>query len=160
MPKGKPDEVALDMSGVRPFEPLDPTINYLCRVTSAVLGTSRQDNPKCQVQLTITAPEEVQVEEWVGEVGSRTKTGDLEDRTTRAAKRILFREYSLLPDALPFLYEFVKAADPAAKLDENFIFKPAEYMGLEVAAKIRNEEYEGQIRPRVMRVLPASASKG
>jgi len=160
MAKEKPGEVALDFSGVKPFEPLDPGIAYLCRVTNLTLGTSKEGNPKTSLELTIEAPDEVQVEEWVGESGSRKSTGGVLEATTKAAKRKLFREFSLLPDALPYLYEFIKAADPAAELNEKFVYKPANYMGLQVAVKVQNEEYAEQIRPRVHRVLPASAHSG
>ena len=153
----KVDEVALDFSGVKPFEAMDPEVVYLCRVTNLVLGTAKSSGqPKTSLELTIEAPEEVQVVDLDG-TRRVDKNGAV---VTKAAKRKLFREYSLKPDALPFLYEFIKAADPNAKLDEKFIFKPPNYMGLQVAVKIQNEEFEEQIRPRVHRVLPASAYKG
>jgi len=145
-------EVVLDFSGVKPFEPMDPDLVYLCQVSNLTLGTSKAaGKPKVSAELTVKGPEEVEVVELDG-----TRPG----RNTRAAGRKLFREYSLEEKALPFLHEFIKAADPEADLGEDFRFNPQNYMGLEVAVKIQNEEYQEQIRPRVGRVLPASAYKG
>lgn len=149
-----PSEVALDFSGVKPFEAMDPDRVYLCRVTNLTLGTSKTGNPKSSLELTIEAPAEVQV---VDLDGTRKTEKDGSAAMTKAAKRKLFREFSLQPDALPFLYEFIKAADPKANLDEKFVYKTKNYMGLQVAAKIQNEEYEEQIRPRVKRILAPTA---
>lgn len=163
MPEKKtPGEVVLDFSQVRPFEPLDSKKTYLCAVTALDLSRSAEGSPKSHCELTIVAPEEVNVEEWIeneeAEGGFEKGEGVL-DRTTRAAKRKLFREYSLQPQALPFLYEFIKAADPAAVLDEKFKYNPKNYIGLQVCARIRNEAFDEQVRPRVRRILPASAYK-
>ena len=129
------DEVVLDFSGVRPFEPLDENRWYLVRVSRFELGRAapeRGGGPKASLELTVVKPEEYE-------------------------GRKLFREFSLQPQALPFLHQFIKAVDPEAELDEDFIFKPSDYIGLECAVRVRNEEFEEQIRSRVGRMAPASA---
>ncbi len=160
MPKDEkvaPGEVVLDFSEVRPFEPLDPKVIYLNRVTNLTLGKSKEGKPKTSLELTIEAPEEVSAVDLEGNV-QVNKDGS--PRVTKAKGRKLFREFSLEPKALPFLYEFIKAADPEAKLDEKFRYNPKKYMGLPVATKIKNEEFDEQVRARVTRILPASAYKG
>jgi len=165
MVKGTPGEVILDFSQVRPFEPLDPKVRYLVRVTALDLSKSSEGRPKSHCELTIEAPEEVQVEEWIPDEeadGGMSKVGPLADKEgnpvmTRAKGRILFREFSLQPQALPFLYEFIKAADPKAELDESFRYNPNNYMGLSLACSIQNEAFEEQIRARARRLYPASA---
>jgi len=155
MPKD-PEEVALDFSGVRPFEPMNAARNYLCKATNLTIGKAKASGlPKTSLELTILAPEMTEVVDINGEVQEDPKTGDT--KMTRAAGRKLFREFSLQPDALPFLYEFIKAVAPDTELGEDFRYKPANYMGLDCAVKINNEEFEEQIRPRVRRILPASA---
>jgi len=161
-------EVILDFSQVKPFEPLDSTRKYQCMVSKLERGVGPK-GPKSSLQLTITDPEEVQVEEWVpdeaaeggmSKVGLKLneKTGDPE--MTKAKGRILFREFSLISQALPFLYEFIKAVDPKAKLDEHFRYLEKNYMGLPCCVSIDNEAFDEQIRARVKRIYPASAYKG
>lgn len=165
--KPMPGEVVLDFSQVRPFEPLDGSRMYKVRVTKLDLGKSAAMKPKSSCQLTVTAPEEVQVEEWIPKEdaeGGMVKAGLKADGKgnpvmTRAEKRVFFREFSLEPQALPFLYEFLKAVDPAVVLDEKFRYNPDKYMGLECACTIQNEAFNEQIRPRVKRMYPASAYK-
>lgn len=167
MAKEVPGEVVLDFSQVRPFEPLDPNARYLTRVTKLDISKASGGGPKSHCELTITAPEEVQVEEWSPDEeaeGGMRKVGMLTDNEgnpvmTRAKGRILFREFSLQPQALPFLYEFIKAVDPSAELDEKFRYNPMKYMGLECSCSINNEAFEEQIRARVRRMYPASAYK-
>ena len=163
MPVGTPSEVVLDFSGVKPFEPLDPGRVYKTRVTKFTLGESKEKKPKASLVLTIIAPEESQVEEWeFSEEGKAVKAIGLKTGPkgkpvmTKASGRQLFREYSLQDNALPYLYEFVKACNPDAKLGANFRLNVNEYLGLEVAARIQNEGYEEQVRARVQRVYPAS----
>jgi len=125
------DEIAVDFSGVKPFEPLDDKQTYLCEVVKFTPGTSKENNPKMSLELAIKEP--------------------------KASKgRRLFREYSLMTQALPFLYQFIQAVDPTKVLDENFILRPAEYIGLECAVTVENEEFEEQIRSRVKKIFPAS----
>lgn len=168
MPKETPNEVILDFSQVRPFEPLDPKPRYLLRVTDLDISKASTGGPKSHCELTIEAPEEVQVEEWIpseeAEQGM-VKVGPLTDKEgnpvmTKAKGRKLFREFSLQPQALPFLYELIKAVDPSAELDEKFRYNPKKYMGLQCCGTINNEAFAEQIRPRVRRLYPASMYKG
>jgi len=130
-----PDEVYLDFSGVKPFEPLEETTPegkkkfYLTEVTNVTLAKGPK-GPYAVVEFTVTAPPE-------------------------GAKRKLFRNYSFTPESLPFLHEFVRACNPEAVLDENFAFRPADYIGSECAVTIENREYEEQIRSGVKKVHPA-----
>jgi hypothetical protein len=151
-------EVVLDFSGVKPFEPLDPAKKYLCRVTKLERGSGPK-GPKSSLQLTIEAPDESMVEEWIPDEsaeGGMAKVG-ITDRTTKAKGRMLFREFSLVPQALPFLHEFIKAVTPDAKLDDKFRYLERNYGGLPVAVSITNEAFEEQIRARVKHFYPASS---
>ena len=160
-------EVILDFSAVKPFEPLDSTKFYLCSVTNAP-RQKKPAGPASAVELTIVAPDEVPVEEWIkddsadggwvkGEGIVLDKNGDAV--MTRAKGRKLFRNYSLTPQSLPFLYEFIKGCDPKAELGESFKYNEKNYIGLQCATKITNEAYDEQVRPRVKKVYPASAYK-
>lgn len=165
-PRADKDEISLDFSGVKPFDPLaerheeDGSLQiYLCGVTNITKGQGPQ-GAKESVELTILAPEEVQTSD-VDEDGNiiaqfAVNENDGSPRMTKAAGRKLFREYSLLPQSLPFLYEFVKAIYPDRELGEDFRFRPKEYMGQEVAVSITNETFEEQVRPRVKKVYHKS----
>ena len=131
----QPSEVILDFSEVKPFEPLDESIRYKCEVKDFKLGESKEKKPKASLVLSITDPEE-------------------------AKKRQLFREFSLEPQALPFLHGFIKVVDPKAQLDEKFRFSPAKYIGLPVVVTIKNEAYLEQIRSRVQNFYPADSYEG
>ena len=164
--QGNPDEVALDFSQVKPFEALTEEPVYLATVTSLNIGAAKS-NPKKQVsnlELTIDGPEEVQgVETVIDDDGNAQPGGLLEDKDgdpimVKAKGRKLFRTYTLEPQALPFLYEFIKGVVPGAELGEDFIYNPKEYMGLQCGVKIQNEGYNEQVRARVRRILPASAA--
>ena len=163
----KPEEVILDFSQVKPFEPLDPSVRYNVRVTKLDISKSAANKPKSHCELTIESPDEVQVEEWVpddGAEGGMVKAGPKVDANgepvmTSAKGRMLFREFSLEPQALPFLYEFIKAVDPKAVLDETFRYDPRLYEGLTASCTIQNEAFEEQIRARVRRMYAVSASK-
>jgi len=160
MKPGTQGEVILDFSGVKPFEPMDSSKRYLCRVTKLENGQGPK-GPKSHMELTIESPDEVLVEEWEPNEeaeGGMSKVG-LTERTTKAKGRLLFREFSLLPQALPFLHEFIKAATPAAVLDEKFRYNTNKYGGLPVCVSITNEAFEEQIRARVKHFYPASAYK-
>ena len=167
-PKETPGEVVLDFSQVKPFEPMDPSPRYLIRCTKLDIGTSQAGKPKSHCELTIEGPEEVQVEEWVPDEnaeGGMRKVGMLTDKDgnpvmTRAKGRMLFREFSLETQAMPFLYEFIKAVDPNVELGEGFRYNPEKYMGLSAACTIQNEAFDEQIRARVRRMYPASTYKG
>ena len=159
-------EIVLDFSGVRPFEPIDPSITYKLRVDKLENGQG-PSGAKSHCEMSILGPEEVQVEEWVPDEeapGGAKRVGmKVDDKgkpvMTRAKGRKLFREFSLQPQALPFLHEFIKAVDPSAKLDDKFRYDPDKYVGLEAACKVNNEAYNEQIRARVARMYPASAYK-
>lgn len=154
----KKDEVILDFSEVRPFEPLDPGPLYLCRVRALDVSMAASGQKKSHCELEVLAPEEVQVENWEQNdeaPGGMVSVG-MSERKTKAAGRIFFREFSLQPQALPFLYQFIKALDPDAELNEAFVYKPEEYIGLECTVKMHNEAFQEQIRPRVDRIYPAS----
>jgi len=165
-PGDRPDEVVIDFSGVRPFEPMDSSRQFLCTVTKLENGKG-PSGPKSHLEMTIQSPEEVPVEEWIPDEsaeGGMVKVGMKEENgqpvMTKAKGRILFRELSLLPQALPFLHEFLMAVGvPKEKLDENFKYFPKEYWGLPLCVKIQNEAFEEQIRPRVKRMQLASAYK-
>ena len=127
--------IAIDFSGVKPFEPLPEDQKYLCEVTEFKPGKSKADKDKMSLVLSVLQPEE-------------------------SAGRKLFREYSLDPKALPYLYQFIKAIDPEAVLDEDFVLKPAEYIGLQCSVTVKNEEFEEQIRSRVDKIKPAAVFEG
>lgn len=134
----KSSEVILDFSGVRPFEPLEERddkgglIYYACQVTALRLGKAQKGGgPKASLELTVQSPE-------------------------KYAKRKLFREYSLQPQALPFLYEFIRAVDPGEELGEDFRFNPDKYIGLSCAVTVQNEKFDEQIRSRVKKVFSAN----
>ncbi len=157
-----PNEVALDMSGVKPFEPMSTKVTYQASISKCeneeIKG--RKGSFQALVELTITAPEEVEAVDCTfdekgkstSEVVKTDKNGD--PVMTKAKGRKLFRRYSYNPDALPFLHELVRASDPTKVLDENFIFKPVEYVGLAVGVKIENTQYEEQVRANAKRILP------
>jgi len=153
-----PEEI-LDFSEVRPFEPLDSSRIYLCKVRALDISRSAASGEKkSHCELEIIAPEEVNVETWEpdDEAEGGMSFAGLADRTTRAAGRVLFREYSLQSKALPFLYQLLKALDPEVELNEAFRYRPEDWIGMECAVKIRNEAFQEQIRPRVQNVYPAS----
>lgn len=167
----KPDtqgETILDFSGVKPFEPPDSGLTYLARVSANVRGKGPA-GPTSAVEFTILAPEEVPVEEWIQDdtVEGGYKKGDgivLDDHEapvmTKASGRKLFRNFSHASQALPFLHEFIRGVDPEAELNETFKYREENYVGLQCAVKITNEAYDEQVRPRVKKILPASAYKG
>lgn len=142
--KGEQDFVPIDFSGVTPFEPLDEARIYLTQVSALVPGTGPSGG-KVRAELTVQKPEEIEVE-VEGKV-----------TTLKTKGRKLFREYSLLPQSLPYFYEFLRAVDPNVVLGKDFKFKPSDYVGLECAVRVQNEEYDEQIRSKVRKVLPASA---
>lgn len=158
----KEPEVIIDFSQVRPFEPLDPGLRYLCATSKLELTKSAEGNPMAALELTVMAPDEVQVENWAEDKdGLPTETTGMKENPdgspvmTKAKGRKLFRNYSLLPQALPFLHEYLKAVDPEVVLDEKFRFNPKKYVGLQCAVRIRNEAFEEQVRARVQKIYPA-----
>ncbi len=156
-PEAENEEI-LDFSEVRPFEPLDDREIYKVRVTNMEKGVSNRSNQKkVTCEMTIIGPEEVAIEEWEPDEeaeGGMKKVG-YSERTVKASGRKLFREFSLQSQALPFLYQLLKALDPDVQLNEAFVFKPGDWIGMEASAKLHNEAFEEQIRPRVDRIYPA-----
>ncbi|KKK46978.1 hypothetical protein LCGC14_3159850, partial [marine sediment metagenome] len=152
-----PEEI-LDFSQVRPFEPLDSTVRYRVKVSELDISKAASSGEKkSHCEMTILAPEEVKVENWEPDeeaTGGMSFIG-LTDKTTRAEGRKLFREFSLQPKALPFLYQLLKALDPSVELNEAFRYNPANYIGLECVVKVKNEAFQEQIRPRVNNIYPA-----
>jgi len=155
------DGVVLDFTGVKPFEPLDEKAVYLIGVDSITPAVSGEtQNPMMKAVFSIKGPQEVQAMGTKEEDGEVSLTGEYAGHATKAAGRKLFRNYMLQENALPFLYEFVKGVDPKADLNtKNFQFKPAAYIGLEAACRIKNRVYNGQVQSDVARVLPVSAYK-
>jgi len=155
-PKGaaqEKGEVNIDFSKVRPFEPLNEKnadgsdAIYLTHIDKMEI----RQGPKgkmAHTEFVVDAPEEIEIETEAG------------PETIKIDGRRLFREFSLVTEALPFLHELLRAADPDVELGANFKFKPSNYIGVQVALKVKNEEYQEQIRSKPNKVLPASAYKG
>lgn len=160
-------DVILDFSAVKPFEPIDGKRFYLCSVTGIKRSKGPQ-GPTSAVEMSIVAPEEVPVEEWTqddsAEGGWVKGEGIVLDADgapvmTKCKGRKLFRNYSLLPQALPFLYEFIGGCDPGVDLGPDFVYNEKNYMGLQCAVKINNEAFDEQVRPRVKKIYPVTAYK-
>lgn len=155
-----PGEVVLDFTGVKPFEPLDEKAVYLIGVDSITPTTADSGAPMEKMVFSIKGPTEVQAMGTKEEDGELKLTGEYAGHTTKAAGRKLFRNYMLQENAMPFLYEFIKGVDPKADLNtKTFKFRPAAYIGLEAACRIKNRVYNGQVQADVARILPASAYK-
>ena len=135
------DKIFLDFTGVKPLQPLPETTDdgqtayYLCQVINANPGRSKKGERKLSVTFEVLEPEE-----------------------NKNFK--LFREYSFVEKALPFLYQLYKAVDPDMELGASFEVNPADLLGQQVAVTVRNEEFEEQIRSRVQKVWPASKYQG
>lgn len=155
------DEEILDFSGVTPFEPLDSRVTYLVETTNLENRDASTGKKMAAAEMTIKAPEEVHPEVWEpNEEGELVFTGVDESRMVKAAGRKLFRNFTKTPEALPFLYNYLKAMDPDVELNEAFRFKPAEWIGMELCVKGTNEAYNEQVRLRPNNVYPASRFKG
>ena len=170
MPKGKETKeegISLDFSGVKPFEPMDENPTYLARITKLSEPHKAKGGTNTLVsdaEFTVLGPDEVMAVAWdLDGEGKAVLSGgykvDKDDSPvmTKAKDRKLFRTYPIQDNALPFLYELIKAADPKADLSGKFNYIPSKLLGLNVAVKIKNEPFNEQIRARVQRVLPASA---
>ena len=165
------DEVALDMSQVKPFEAIDDRIPYRCRVDKIEIKKASTGADAAFVEFVVTEPKEVQGISAVldkkgnlvldsdgnAQVGDPMVDAEGNPVMVKSENRRLFRTYTFGGSALPFLHEFSKAADPSIELNENFIFKPANYLGLDVGVRVKNEGYQEQIRARVAKVIPVSA---
>ncbi len=165
------DEVALDMSVVKPFEAIDDGTPYRCRVDKLEIKKTSTQVDGAFLELVVLDPKEVQGisavldkkgnlildSEGNAQVGEPMVDKEGQAVMVKSENRRLFRTYTFGASALPFLHEFVKAADPSKVLDENFVFKPADYLGLDVGVRVKNEGYQEQIRARVAKVIPVSA---
>ena len=135
-----PDEMILDFSGVKPFEPLlergesGKEMVYLC-VVENIEPRSGPKGPMEMVTFTVQEPEEYK-------------------------RRKLFRNYSLTTEALPFLHEFIKACNPKKELGEAFRWNRKEYLGAQVGVTVQNEEYQEQIRSRPKKIWPKEKYTG
>lgn len=156
------DEEILDFSDVRPFEPLDSGVMYLVRTSNLTKSTASTGSKMYTAELEIIAPEEVRVEDWQLDAeaeGGMSFTG-LSERTTKAAGRKLFRNFSLEPQSRPFLYQYLKAMDPNVELNEAFRMRPGDWIGMGLAVKGKNRAFNEQVRLSPDRLYPASAFKG
>ena len=161
--KNKPvaaDEEILDFSEVRPFEPLDSSIVYLVKTSNLEKQMSSTGKKMAVAEMTIVAPKECRVENWEPDEEGNLVFVGLSDRTIKCVGRKLFRNFTLEPQALPFLYNYLKAMDPDVELNEAFRFRPAEWVGLQLAVKGPNEAYNEQVRLRPTNVYPTSRFKG
>lgn len=160
------DGEILDFSEVRPFDPLDSKAMYKVRVSNLENVDASTGKKMAAAELEILAPEEVQAEEWLeNDEGELTYVGmatnkDGSPRMIKAAGRKLFRNFVKEPKALPFLYQFLKACDPDVELNEAFRFKPAEWIGMELAIKGENQAYNEQVRLAPNKLYPVSKFKG
>ena len=155
------DEEILDFSDVRPFEPLDSSIMYLVKTSNLENAVASTGKKMAVAEMTIVKPEECLAEIWEPD----EESGDivfkgLSDRKIKCAGRKLFRNFTKTSEALPFLYNYLKAMNPDVELNEAFRFKPAEWIGLDLAVKGTNEAYNEQVRLRPNNVYPASRFKG
>jgi len=146
----KVKDIVLDFSAVEPFLPLDDKRNYLLQVSAMTPGVSKSGGQKIDVEYTVLAPDKVM-----------SVDGDGNAKEVTAKGRKLFRSYSLQPQALPFLHEFLKACgETDEKLGKNFKLDLDNYRGSNVTASIANEEFEEQIRSRVTKVMPETKFAG
>jgi len=145
MPKGKQIEegMSLDFSGVS-IEPLPEGIPYLCTITQMKPGMSKESKPKIHVEYTVDEPEVVTDPDTGAEV--------------KARKRKLFREYSLVKEALFGIYGLLLALGHTKEELKSGSFQPDwdRYIGQQVTVIVKNEEYQGTIQSRPQKVRPAS----
>ena len=153
-------EEILDFSGVTPFEPLDSSITYLVKTSNLENAVASTGKKMAVAEMTIVAPEECFAENWEPDEEGNLVFAGLSDRRIKCAGRKLFRNFTKTPEALPFLYNYLKAMDPDVVLNEAFRFRPAEWIGMELAVKGSNEAYEEQVRLRPNNVYPATRYKG
>lgn len=153
------EEEILDFTDVKPFEPLDSRVVYKARVDNLEIKTASTGKKMAVADFVILAPEEVQAEVW-----EENDNGDLvfksfDGNVVKAAGRHLFRNFTLESQALPFLYNFLKACDPDVVLTEAFRFHPMEWIGRELAVKGTNSAYEEQVRLQPNKTYPVTRYK-
>lgn len=162
------EDLVLDFTGVKPFEPLDEKATYLCEVADLKKGKAASSGEdKYSLVLTINKPDQAkamataETDQGLKLTGEYKVDKDGGPVMTKAGGRKLFREYSVVPEALPFLHEFLRAAGETDQSlsTKRFVMKPEKYIGVQVACKVKNEVYAEQVRARVQRILPASAYK-
>ncbi len=130
-------DLVLDFSGVKPFDPLPETNEdgstaiYKVRLDKLTRAKSKEGKPMSVAEFGVIAPEAFK-------------------------KRKLFRNFSLQPQALPFLYNLLKAVDPKVKLGEDFVYNEVAYQGLECAVSVENHPYEEQVRSAPKNIYPVS----
>ncbi len=154
------DEEILDFSGVTPFEPLDSSVMYLVKTTNLRTDMSSTGKKMAVAEMTIVAPEEVRAEVWEPDEEGNLQYVGLSDKMIKAKGRKLFRNFTLEPQALPFLYNYLKAMDPDVELNEAFRFRPADWIGMDLCVKGQNEAFQEQVRLRPNNMYPASRFKG
>ena len=154
------DEEILDFSEVRPFDPLDSTVTYKVRVSNLENQDSSTGKKMTVAELEIIAPEEVAAEDWVENDEGELVFAGKSDRMIKAKGRKLFRNFIKEPKALPFLYQFLKACDPDVELNEAFRFRPAEWIGVELAVKGKNQAYNEQVRLQPDKLYPVDKYQG
>ena len=156
------DEEILDFSGVSTFEPLDSRVIYLCRTSNLEKREASTGNKMYVAELEIVAPEKVTKEIWEPDEeaeGGMRFVGH-SDEEVNAKGRKLFRNFTLDPQSRPFLHNYLKAMDPKVELNEAFRFKPAEWIGMELAVKGQNRAYQEQIRLQPNSLYLANRYKG
>jgi len=121
--------VNVDMSGASEFEAM-PAGYYQAMVEEAKMGLSRASKPKLEVHFTVMSPEDY-------------------------AGRKCFGNYSLQPQALWNLKRFLKALDLGYDLSGECEFDTDDLLGAECTLLLIQQEYQGEMRNSIQRVLPA-----
>ena len=115
--KGTEEEgPVIDFSGVTPFEPLDEAIPYLCLVSAMELGRGPAGQ-KVHCEFTVDQPEECETTDEKGKA-----------HMIKCKGRKLFREFSLVSQALPYFYSFLQALGEK-ELGEHFVLNTKKYFG-------------------------------
>lgn len=125
----------LDFSVVKELEPVEADRQYYCLVTGMKFGKAQRSGfGKVDIEYTVQEP-------------------------LFYSDRKMVRTYSLQPQSLFGLFNVLVALgdDPESLKDPNNRKKviPENYLGLPIVVVSQNEEYEGQMRSRPRRVLPA-----
>lgn len=153
------EEEILDFSQVKPFDPLDSSRMYKVRVTDLHNEIASTGKKMVVAEFTVLAPEIVNTEDWIEDDNGDLKFSAKSDKIIKAEGRKLFRNFTKTPEALPFLYNFLKACDPEVELNEAFRFRPAEWIGSELAVRGKNNPYQEQVRLSPDKVYPVSKYK-
>ncbi len=120
----------LDFTGVKEFGALPEDIVYGAEVIESVHGASKSGQPKWRMVLKITSPEE--------HVGQN-----------------LWHEPSLQPQAMWKVMESLKAfGEDVSTETKDFNLEPENYHGRTIGVVVENQEYQGQVRAHVRRLVP------